>query len=64
MIPRTMWAQDKHQVFVTFEVFEGKDVTVEFEQDKVRFAAVQSESNQKYAVELELFSQINPSVSE
>lgn len=63
LAPRTLWAQNKHQVFLTFEIFEGKDIKVEFEKDKVRFSGVQSDSNQKYEVELELYENIVPDVS-
>lgn len=37
-------------------------MSVEFEQHKIRFSAVQADTKQKYSVELELFDAIKPEV--
>lgn len=47
---------------MTFEVFEAKEVTVEFEKNKIKFSAVQADNNQKYSLDVELFDEVIPEV--
>ena len=47
---------------MTFEIFEGKDIKIDFQKDKISFSGVQSEGEQKYEVELELFDEVVPEV--
>lgn len=49
---------------MTFEIFEGKDIKVDFQKDKISFSGIQAEGEQKYEVELELFDEVVPEVTE
>lgn len=48
---------------MTFEVFEAKDVKIEFEKNRLRFSAIHGESDQKYELDVELFGEIKPEVN-
>lgn len=49
-------------MYVTFEVFEANDVNVVFEKDRILFTAVQEGTNQKFALDVQLYDDIKPEV--
>jgi cytosolic prostaglandin-E synthase len=59
--PNVLWAQDKKNLFLTFEVFEPKNENVEINEKTINFYAENDQG--KYALNLELYSSVNPQES-
>lgn len=61
LIPRVLWAQRSDCLFVTFEVFEVKEERVECTAEKISFEGIRSGDGAKFAVELELYANVDAS---
>ena len=58
--PQTEWAQRDSVAFVTFKVCDCKDANVEFKKQQISFEGTQAQ--QKFAVTIDLFDEIDPEV--
>jgi len=58
--PRILWAQRKDVVFMTIEVVECKDETLEIKEKQVSFKATEGNTNNIYAFDIELFADVDP----
>ena len=58
--PLTEWAQRDTVAFVTFKVCDCKDANVEFKKQQISFEGTQAQ--QKFAVTIDLFDEIDPEV--
>jgi len=59
--PLTEWAQRDTVAFVTFKVCDCKDANVEFKKQQISFEGTQAQ--QKFAVTIDLFDEIDPEKS-
>eukprot|EP00439_Symbiodinium_sp_Y106_P023417 s1212_g2.t2 len=56
--PSVLWAQRKDSVFVTVDVKDAKDVSVQLEDESLSFSARSGEDDVAYSFHLDLFAQI------
>lgn len=59
-VPRVLWAQRKDIIYLTFEVVEAQKETLDVNATSVRFSALQGSSGDKYAVEFDLYAEVDP----
>ncbi|CAE7587101.1 P23-2 [Symbiodinium natans] len=56
--PSVLWAQRKDSIFVTVDVKDAKDVSVQLEDESLNFSARGGEDGAAYSFNLDLFAPI------
>lgn len=60
-MPRVLWAQRKDIVYLTFEVFEAQNESIETSATSIKFSAMQPSNGDQYSCELEFYAEVDPS---
>lgn len=60
-MPRVLWAQRKDIVYLTFEVVEVQNETIDTTATGITFSALQPSTGDRYACQIEFYDEIDPS---
>ena len=61
LIPNIKWAEDESNIYLTIEVSDPTNTEIIINKNSISYSSNQNEKN--YAIDLELFKQIDPSES-